>query len=484
MASEFQATITAALRQLLLPYQAKWLSDRSRYKIGCWARQAGKSFILALEATLQAITDGNNQLIVSASLRQALENMEKVKRHIEFLQRAIDIFAGRDKIQGFKLLAKGEKPTKMGATLSNGARIIVLPANPDTVRGFSGDIFWDEAAVTQHDREIWRAIFPIATRGKFRVRITSTPLGDLGVFCELWDKAKGSGRWTQHLVTLPDAIAQGLQVDHEAIKEGCDEETYEQEYLCRFLSDATSYFPWELLRAAVNNFPGWPSEKYVAPIYTGVDLGRTRDLTAIVDSLMLPGSHLHMKEREVMRKAPFDEQEARIDAAIQRAELVRCCIDATWNSSIAERARKKHGPIVEGVVFSAQSKEAMVLETKKRMERGSLSIEPGNRDLMADLHAIRKYVTTAGNVRFDATRDERGHADRAWAGMLSVLAAANKTGVWSCDLVGPDAPNPLKDFDKATSAAKQHGATPIQQVQQQAMQAAWADLWSSMGVDR
>ena len=33
-----------------LPYQERWLADNSRFKIGIWARQTGKTFACALEA--------------------------------------------------------------------------------------------------------------------------------------------------------------------------------------------------------------------------------------------------------------------------------------------------------------------------------------------------------------------------------------------------------------------------------------------------
>jgi phage FluMu gp28-like protein len=40
-----------------------------------------------------------------------------------------------------------------------------------------------------------------------------------------------------------------------------------------------------------------------------------------------------------------------------------------------------------------------------------------------DLHAVRKTVTAAGNVRLDAERSEDGHADRFWAAALACHAS-------------------------------------------------------------
>ena len=43
--------------------------------------------------------------------------------------------------------------------------------------------------------------------------------------------------------------------------------------------------------------------------------------------------------------------------------------------------------------------------------------------LRHDLHKIVRSVTSAGNVRYDAGRDESGHSDRFWALALAIHAA-------------------------------------------------------------
>jgi len=421
------ALVAHAVTSLLLPYQVRWLADRSRYKIGNWSRQVGKSFVLTMEAVAQADTTRHNQLLFSASERQALENMEKVRRHLEYLQRVID-----HQPPGLRrrVLSPRDTGSKEEALLANGARILAMPANPRTVRGNSGDVFWDEAALTQHDDEFWRAIFPIATRSNFAVRITSTPMGDQGVFHERWFDQ--TGRWSRHQVTLPEAVAHGLRIDQQAIRESVDEETWRQEYLCEFLSDAASYFPWELLKAAAQIFSDERDGNYRRTM--GIDLGRVRDRTAIYDAVDRPGGVRQLELVEVLHQVPFEEQERRVRSLLARPGVTRCCIDATWNSMFAERLRLDLGPLVEPVVFSGPVKEELVLQSKRRFENGTLALDGSDRDLLNDFHAIRRYVTPANNVRFDADRNERGHADRAWAAMLAVHAAAER-GDWGVEYV-------------------------------------------------
>ena len=40
------------MKPILLRYQQNWVKDNSRFKIGLWSRQVGKSFAGALEAVL------------------------------------------------------------------------------------------------------------------------------------------------------------------------------------------------------------------------------------------------------------------------------------------------------------------------------------------------------------------------------------------------------------------------------------------------
>ena len=44
---------------------------------------------------------------------------------------------------------------------------------------------------------------------------------------------------------------------------------------------------------------------------------------------------------------------------------------------------------------------------------------PRDRDLVAQIHAIKRRVLPSGKVSFDAERNARGHADRFWAVALA-----------------------------------------------------------------
>ena len=148
---------------ILLPYQRRWVCDTSRRKLWLASRQVGKSFALALEAVNEALLSRCDNLLLSSSERQSRELMRKVRMHMSALA---------ELVPGFHV--EGERADEV--VFTNGSRVISLPANPDTVRGFSGNVYLDEFAFHQDAPEIWRAMYPTVTRG-YKVSVCSTPTG-------------------------------------------------------------------------------------------------------------------------------------------------------------------------------------------------------------------------------------------------------------------------------------------------------------------
>ena len=55
------------IESILLPYQLAWVRDASRFKIGLWSRQTGKSFATACEAVLHCLLNpGTLWVVLSA----------------------------------------------------------------------------------------------------------------------------------------------------------------------------------------------------------------------------------------------------------------------------------------------------------------------------------------------------------------------------------------------------------------------------------
>jgi phage FluMu gp28-like protein len=72
-------------------------------------------------------------------------------------------------------------------------------------------------------------------------------------------------------------------------------------------------------------------------------------------------------------------------------------------------------------------KEELAYPVRGKMEDKKLRI-PYKPEIRADLRAVTKETTAAGNIRFTAERSENGHADRFWALGLAIHAAGSSAG--------------------------------------------------------
>jgi phage FluMu gp28-like protein len=135
----------------LYPYQERWVRDASRFKLAVKATQIGYSFAAALEAVLDCLEHETLWIVLSRSARQSDEFMQKVQLHL----RAMRVAGCKPSISFFEQTQVRQHAVKF----PNGSRIIGLPANPDTARGYTGNMILDEFAFHQQDRAIWAAAF-------------------------------------------------------------------------------------------------------------------------------------------------------------------------------------------------------------------------------------------------------------------------------------------------------------------------------------
>jgi phage FluMu gp28-like protein len=132
--------LLAATNVLDMPaYQQRALENPAPLTWNNWSRQTGKSFTFSLRRLVRGMLRRRTQVFLSASQRQSRELMDKLRRHcahmqIQFELRESDCF-GASAVR------------KLEARLPGGVRIVALPANPMTARGYSGDLLLDEFAM-------------------------------------------------------------------------------------------------------------------------------------------------------------------------------------------------------------------------------------------------------------------------------------------------------------------------------------------------
>lgn len=393
-------------------YQQRWVNDKSRFKIALKARQTGFSFCTALEVVLDAMERRTTWVLLSRGERQSKELIEKVTLHAK----AIGV-AAQELETTFK--ADDTEYKQLEVHFPNGSRIIGLPANPDTARGFSANVVLDEFAFHANSRKIWTALYPTITRG-YKIRVISTPNGKTGKFYELWT-AKDS-RWSKHQTDIYTAKAEGMDVDIDDLRSGCEsEDDWQQEYCCQFIDEAGSLLTYDLIDGCENAGATILLPEDFEPqgdLYLGMDIGRKRDLSVIwLDEKL--ADIFWTRCVKTIEKAPFRIQRQELYWFLSLPRLRRACIDSTGiGAQLAEEARERFGSRVEEVMFTEASKQEMALNQKRVFEDKQARI-PVDRLLREDLHSVQKMTTAAGHIRYDADRNENGHADRFWASALA-----------------------------------------------------------------
>ena len=202
-----------------------------RVALNC-TRQWGKSTITAAKAVHHAYTTaGSLALVVSPSLRQSGE----------FLRKATE-FARRLKIR-----AKGDGRNEISLEFPNHARIVGLPGNEATVRGFSAVslLIVDEAA--RVDDELYMAIRPMMAVSQGSLWLISTPNGKMGFFYETW--MRGGPEWERVRVPADECP----RIPPEFLKEELatmGERRFRREYMCEFTDSEGAVFDMDLVERA------------------------------------------------------------------------------------------------------------------------------------------------------------------------------------------------------------------------------------------
>jgi phage FluMu gp28-like protein len=425
------------------PYQRAWLDDDSRFKIGMFSRQTGKTFTTCAEIVrdcLQAEIEGRRVrwVILSRGERQAKEAVdEAIKPFCKAFYLVYNaLLAGKRPPDFSEETFRGESGaeyTALEVRFPSGSRITALPANPDTARGFSANVFLDEFAFHEKSRDIWRAIFPVISKSGLRLRVTSTPNGKDNKFYELWTAKDDI--WSRHQVDIHEAVAQGLDRDIASLRRGlADEEAWDQEYELQFLETASSWLSYDLIISCEHAEAGNPDLYGGGPVFVGNDIARRKDLwVAWVYELV--GDVLWTREIVELRNASFAAQDAEMDRIFERYRVSRFIMDQTgMGEKPVEDAQIRYGADrVEGVLMSGARPLTVATAAKQGFEDRRVRNPAGNTVLRDDLHKIRKVVGPTGSPRLLADRDGQGHADRSWACFLAIAGALS--GVMEYDYI-------------------------------------------------
>lgn len=213
-------------------WQQRFLeSSHDRILLNC-CRQSGKSTVASVLALHTAFYRPESlSLLISPGQRQSAELFRKVTHFYEAA------FGGIPKVEDNRLSLR----------LLNGSRIVSLPANESTVRGYSGVtlLLEDEAAFVPD--ELHTAVKPMLMVSRGKHVMMSTPHGRRGHFYEAY---KGD-EWEKYKVTTHDCPRHD-PVFREREKREMGEWWYKQEYECEFMETIFGLFRTEDVDKAIS----------------------------------------------------------------------------------------------------------------------------------------------------------------------------------------------------------------------------------------
>lgn len=452
---------------VLLPYQIRWLEDRSRVKLMEKSRRIGATWATAAEAVLLAASGQSDVWYVCYNEESTKEFIRDCKRWMQWL--------------GF---AAGQLGQQIGQQDAGGAFSISFPSgkritglsSPRNLRGKQGLVIIDEAAFHLDLGELLKAAFALLMWGG-QVWILSTHNGADNAFARLCDEVRDGKRdYSLHRVTILDALGEGLyqricerlgqpwSVDLEAewlrqleaeYGDGVREELY-----CEPARIGASYLGRSLIESCMVDapvlriqrdeswieIPQWERSKdlhewcetFLDPILAnlpksqphclGWDFGRYADRSVLAHCTL---------QQNLVRKVPFliemqglphNDQWTLLSYVGDRLPcFFRACLDAGGNGSwIAEQALIAWGPeIVDQVDITLRWYAENMPAFREAHERSIIQY-PRDLDVRNDLALIRRIdgVPKLPKVRTEsATSSTKRHGDAAIALVMAYAAS-------------------------------------------------------------
>ena len=427
----------------LEPFQIRFLNDKSRSRIVNKSRQIGFSTILAGEVVANAATrsaykaniisinqdEANDKILIASNLYHSIpEELDEAHAGKQALKPVLYINSA-DRL-GF------HRPPRLSEIKSQ-------PASSG-VRGGRKDIYFDEAAHIRDFAKLYQAAYPATIRGKGRMTVISTPLGQSGLFHDIFTDEDAFPQYSRHAVPwwesrymvkegwLEESIALASELDtrsrvmkygNEDIRVifegfGGDLMGFQTEFEALFVDETTAYYPWSLIYGADldhqkvwKGIPaGWSPEGYVS---IGVDLAKKRDETVFTVVEHIEGDgvvHRYVRFVEASQE-PYAEQFKRLTKLIEQSRATRVTIDATGLGQVFVDNIKsglwKLPPEcrMEAVAFTNPRKEAWATRFKGDLQSDVIHLLRVS-DLLRQIHGIQRTKSEAGFYKFAGPRDD------------------------------------------------------------------------------
>jgi phage FluMu gp28-like protein len=467
--------IAKGAKQILLPYQVRWLADRAPVKVAEKSRRVGITWAEAADSALCAAgRDGVDTWYLGYNKEMALEFVEIAAEWARQLAKAaqaieeVAIADERNAILAYRI------------RFSSGRKIVALSSRPSNLRGKQGRAVIDEAAFHDDLAGLLKAALAFTLWGG-QVRVISTHNGAANPFNELVNDIRaGRKNYSLHRVTLDEAIADGLfhrictrtsRQWSSAAEAAWRAEIFaqygedaEEELSCVPRSSGGAFLPsaliedrmaegavvarWEMgeefarrpeaeRRRAAADFcaeriaPALAGLARARMTFVGEDFGRSNDLTVVWPLQLADNLRRHTPFVVELRNIPFTQQEEIFFYIADRLpRFTAGALDARGNGQfLAERAMQRYGAKIRQVMLTVEWYRDNMPRYKAAFEDGLIDL-PRDAAILGDHRAltVERGVARAPERR---TRDATGgarHGDSAIAGALAYYASTITPG--------------------------------------------------------
>lgn len=463
---------------VLLPYQQKWIADKSQVKVCEKSRRVGLSWGEAANSVLEsAKQSGQDTWYLGYSQDMAQEFIRDCawwSGHFQVAAQAAE-----------QVMIKDEDSDILSYRINfaSGKRITALSSSPRNLRGKQGRVVIDEAAFHPDLKELLKSAFALLIWGG-SVSVISTHFGVDNPFNELVnDVREGKKPYSLHRITFDEAVLQGLckrvfASSNRAWTEQAEQQWAEgiraiyrpndaEELDCVPSNSSGSYLSRALIESCMSKdspvlrfeckdgfeqlsdhvrestTQDWLDE-HVAPLLAdlpktarssvGMDFGRNGDLSVLVPLLELQGLERTCPFIIEMRNVPFKQQEQIVFWIADRLPRFNYgAFDARGNGQyLAEVAMQRYGSTSIAQVMLTQGwyLEHMP-KLKAAFEDATLTNLPQDRDTLDDLRAI---TVVKGIPRIPEKKTKTGvgqqrHGDTAVALCLAWFATNQGGGL-------------------------------------------------------
>lgn len=481
--------------EILLPYQRRWIGDRSRVRVWEKSRRIGASWCEALMSVMEAAKSREAGGQDTFYLSYNKEMTQTFIRDCAWWAKALNLLA--DEADEVVLRDEDRDITVYRIRFASGFNIWGLPSEPRSLRSKQGRVIIDEAAFVDDLPELMKAAFALMMWGG-SVSILSTHNGEENPFNELIKEIRsGHKKYSLHRTTLDDAIGDGLfrTICKRAIPPkpwspaAQDEwrsgiiadygDGAEEELFCVPNRSSGAYLTASMIEACMDDIPvitwtepakdfvDWPlpvAETWTTgwifsnlePLlrnlpkdrshFCGVDFGRSGDLSVFWPVTEQKDLRLAPPFVLELRNCPHRTQQQILFAIIDALpRFSGISLDARGNgSALAEACRQQYG---QGYVREVMISETWYRETMPLLKAGiedkTLAL-PKDADILTDFRSLR-VVKGVARVPESRTKDKTGgrHGDSviACAMMLDARKELGSYEPW--DYVGV----PLQGFD-------------------------------------